>query len=84
MKFKIWAFVHFTVPQTLNAFLYLYNDRANTPMYFGEILVSLKLLIVLIIKQHLFHFFPPEEGVFCGGTARAHKHSEMRNPAIKT
>jgi len=36
--------MHFTVPETLSAFIFLYHHRANVPVYLGEISVSLKLL----------------------------------------
>lgn len=68
MKFKIWRFMHFTVPQTLNAFIFLYNRRSNIPVYLGEVLVSLKLLLVLIINNVSSTSFPLRNAFFCGDT----------------
>lgn len=64
MKFKMWRFMHFTVPQTLNAFIFLYNHRANITMCLGEISVSLKLLMVLIINNVSSTSFPLRSAVF--------------------
>lgn len=56
--------MHFTVPQTLNAFIFLYNRRSNIPVYLGEVSVSLKLLLVLIINNVSSTSFPLRNAFF--------------------